>query len=47
VTIGWEDCFGPGKHEDESMCVEGDEPKVYRISWLDGGDDLVEFSNTW
>jgi len=28
VTIGWDDCFGPGEHEDEFTCVEGDEPKV-------------------
>jgi len=29
------------------MCVEGDEPKVYKISWLDGGEDSMEFCNTW
>jgi len=47
VTIGWDGCFGSGEHEDESTCVKGDEPKVYKISWLDGGEDLVEFGNTW
>jgi len=33
VTIGWDGCFGLGEHEDESTCVEEDEPKVYKISW--------------
>jgi len=47
VTIGWDDCFVPNEHEDESTCVEGDEPKVYKISWLDGGNDSVKFGNTW
>jgi len=47
VTIGWDDCFGPGEYEDESTCIEGDEPKVYKISWLDGEEDSVEFGNKW
>jgi len=46
VTIEWDGCLGPGEHEDESICVEGDEPKVYKISLLDGGEDLVKFGNT-
>ena len=47
VTIGYDCCFDPNKHEDESTYVEGDEPKVYKISWLDGGEDSVKFGNTW
>jgi len=47
VTIEWDGCFGPGKHENESTCVEGDELKVYKISWLDGGGDSVEFGKAW
>jgi len=47
LTIEWDGCFGPGEHEDESTFVKGDEPKVYKISWLDGGEDAVEFGNTW
>jgi len=47
VTTGWDGCFGPGEHEDDSTCMEGDEPKVYKILWLDGGEDSVEFGNTW
>jgi len=38
-------CFGAGEHEDEFTFVEGYEPKVYKISWLDGGEDLVEFGD--
>ena len=47
VTIGWDNCFGPGEHEDESTCVEGDEFKVYKISLLDGENDSMEFGNIW
>jgi len=32
MTIGWDGCFGPGEHEDEFTCMEGDELKVYKIS---------------
>jgi len=46
VTIEWDGCFGLGKHEDQSTCIEGDEPKVYKVSLLDGGEDSVEFNNT-
>jgi len=41
LTIRWDNCFGAGEYEDESTCMEGDEPKVYKISWLDGGEDSV------
>jgi len=43
VTTRWDGFFGPGEHEDESTWVEGDEPKVYKISWKDS----MEFGNTW
>jgi len=27
--------------------MKGDGPKVYKILWLDGGEDSVEFDNIW
>jgi len=33
--------------ESMRMSLRADEPKVYKISWLDGGGDSMEFGNTW
>jgi len=38
VTIGWDNYFGPGEHEDDLRAWS---------SWLDGGEDSLEFGNTW
>ena len=41
VTIEWDGFFGRGEHKGKSKCMEGDKPKVYKTSWLDGGEDSV------